>query len=70
MSNYPDSVNPGDPKAPWNEPDATISDYVVELQVRLSAYSEDDVHEILRNRLFSNAPEVFDYRVDKIEVES
>lgn len=45
--NYPDSVNPGDPDAPWNLPDEEWGWFVSEATIIIYAQGEDHARELL-----------------------
>ena len=52
MSNYPDSVSPADPSAPWNAPEADINDdapkvFQVLVTLYIEASSEDELETAL-----------------------
>lgn len=65
MSNYPDSVSPGDPRAPWNQPDAEEGEYLVKLTVVVRSTSDDDAANYLFNLLDSNR-KIWHVEIDRV----
>ena len=50
MSNYPDSVNPGDPDAPWNAPERPTEKkwfQATNVHLCIEAVDEEEAQEIL-----------------------
>ena len=52
MSNYPDSVSPADPSAPWNAPEADINDdepkvFKVLVTLYIEASNEEEMEDAL-----------------------
>ena len=52
--NYPDSVNPGDPAAPWNEKPPQRREYVVSMDFYVTTTSMEEAVEKVEYTLENN----------------
>ena len=50
---YPDSVNPGDPNAPWNQEDAEEQTFYVTIEVKVGAAYHSEAVEKVTDKLAS-----------------
>lgn len=67
MSNYPDSVNPDDPRNPWNDEELREKEYSVCLTVYVIVTATDDeaAAEIAIDRLSGTGLDLEDIQVEE-----
>ena len=68
MHNYPDSVNPADPSAPWNAPDADINDdapkvFTVQVTLIINASNESEMEDAMAGMIQGGVVDYDDWKV-------